>query len=667
MKTNKLIAAALLPLLFSCAKENLNQIDKPENGGKYDFTINLIPSDDAVTRAFFSDENGIYWDTAEHSGGIIDKDNNKYQTTSVKIYPWENGDSYKNQASFQFFETYSGNYKLFYPYDENATYDNIAFWVDPKQYSGVGASKDIFSLVSDGEVDLTDENHDTGATCKYKIVGSYIRFAVYGGQENTQIKSISVKSSNAKIHGNFYVDGTDNSLKGINNNGEDLLIDLLGEHCPAGTSKDNAKGIYASILPTIEGTNPKSKNEYVVATDKGFYTFQSSKEREFAFGSIKQINLNLDKATSYSKTPENLYIIGGATPAQWHAANAIELSKVAGTNKFEIKDIKLNAGEGDSGFKFLTKLDSWNKVYVNGMNNNKTITYYEDPGKAGNDTKFFVTESGHYNVLVDFDKNEVTCTKLVPEVYTYPEGSEVKVNMSFSEKEDVYKAVIYLAEGDVKHDFKINYNNQFYHVDRDGYQEVNFSTGENKHTVGYDWAVVADNKDKGWWVYNEYCNKYYEVTLDLTNNKVSLKLAQGKNFWLIGAPFGGWPDPNNPTKNDTYKGTVDDSNGVVTWEVTTEQTGDFKICGENTLENNFWGGEWYYSTGSNGFDWSWVEGNNYSTDSKPNPFNVLIFNVGADNNKWKLNETGKFKIVFDTKNLTIQVYKNSLVSRQMAL
>lgn len=661
MKTNKLIAAALLPLLFSCAKENLNQIDKPENGGKYDFTINLIPSDDAVTRAFFSDENGIYWDTAEHSGGIINSDNTSYKTTSVSTYKLVDGDSYNKQASFQFTETYSGKYKLFYPYHDYAKYDDIPFWVDPNQCSGVGASKDIFSLVSDGEVDLTAENHDTRATCKYKIVGSYIRFAVYGGQENTQIKSIYVKSSNANIHGNFYVDGKDNSLmKGINNNGDELLIDLLGAYCPAGSTKDDAKGIYASILPTIEGTNEKSINKYVVATDKGFYTFQSNNPSEFAFGSIKQINLNLDRRTSYSATPEHLYIIGGATTVGWNLGSAIELNKVDGTNKFEIKDIKLNAGDGDSGFKFLTKQDSWNKVYVNGMNNNKTITYYEDPKKAGNDTKFFVTESGHYNVLVDFDKNEVTCTKLVPEVYTYPEGSEVKVKMSSTDVENVYKAVIYLAEGDVKHDFKINYNNQFYHVDRDGYQEVNFSTGENKHTVGYDWAVVADNTANGWWVYDKYCNKYYEVTLDLTKKKVSLKLAQGKNFWLIGAPFGGWPDAQNPKKNDTYKGTVD-SKGVVTWEVTTKTAGDFKICGEYTRSDYFWGGEWYYSTDSNVFNWSWkednIERNNYSTDSNPNPFNVLIFNPDSDNYKWNLNETGTFKIVFDTKKLTIQVYK----------
>ncbi len=640
MKTNKLIAAALLPLLFSCAKENLNQIDKPENGGKYDFTINLIPSDDAVTRAFFSDENGIYWDTAEHSGGIIDKGNNKYQTTKVKTYKWPKDNPYINQASFGFEQTYEGNYKVFYPYDENATYDNIAFWVEPSQYSGVGTSKDIFSLVSDGEVDLTDNNHDTGATCKYKIVGSYIRFAVYGGQENTQIKSISVKSSNAKIHGNFYVNGNDNSLKGINNNGDELLIDLLGVDCPAGSTKDDAIGIYASILPTMGDTNPKSINKYVVATDKGFYTFQSNNPSEFAFGSIKQINLNLDKATSSSKTPENLYIIGGATTAKWNEGSAIELNKVVGENKFKIEGIQLNAGEGDSGFKFLTKQGSWYKVYVNGMHDNKTITYYENPDKAGNDTKFFVQKPGYYDVVVDFDTNEVTCSYRenisMPQVYTYPEGSEVKANMSFTETENVYKAVIYLPAGNGKHDFKINYNDKFYHVDRKDFQDVNFSNAEYNHKVGYDWDVVADGTDHGWWVYDEYCNKDYEVTLDLTHNKVSLKLAQGNSYWITGNQFG-TDHKGTWLKKDENKRTV--KNGEVTWEFTIPGGGGFNIVGDydeyynSTSTDNYW--DWNTAT------YGWTVDARFKNGNKP----------------WNFTEGGTYKVTFWPSKLQIKVEK----------
>ena len=632
MKTNKLIAAALLPLLFSCAKENLNQIDKPENGGKYDFTINLIPSDDAVTRAFFSDENGIYWDTAEHSGGIIDKDNNKYKTTGVKIYPWENGDLYKNQASFEFSQTYSGMYKLFYPYDENATYDNIPFWVAPTQYSGVGTSKDIFSLVSDREVDLTADNHDTGALTYYKVVGSYIRFLVYG-KAGEKVKSISIQSEQ-KPSGKYFVNGNTNELNGkaYTDDSNTIKVAVTGDYTTPAT-KSAASGIYASVLPARP-----LKNTYTVETDKGWYKFESQNEANFAFGSIKDVLLNLEN-TKYKYAPAKLFIIGGATTAGWHAENAIPLTKVEGKHQFELKGIQLNAGEGDSGFKFLTQQGSWDNVYVNGMNDNKTITYYEKEPDKAEDIKFSVPESGYYDVLVDFDTNKVTC-KLLPQVYTYPDGSEVKVKMSSTDVENVYKAIIYLAKGDVKHDFKINYNNKYYHVNRTDYQEVNFSSAENDHKVGYDWAVVADDNAYGWWVYDEYCNKSYEVTLDLTDpeiKKVSLKLAQGNSYWITGYQFG-TDDKGTWLKKDENKRTVE--NGEVTWEFTIPDGGGFNIVGEYD--------EYYTSTNTDSY-WNW----NSINYGRPDVY--ARFKNG--NQPWNFETGGKFKVTFWPSTLQIIVEK----------
>ena len=69
MKTNKLIAAALLPLLFSCAKENIAPADKNAAEGNY-VTINLAPDSDAVTRATFDDSKGIIWQPGVKAGII---------------------------------------------------------------------------------------------------------------------------------------------------------------------------------------------------------------------------------------------------------------------------------------------------------------------------------------------------------------------------------------------------------------------------------------------------------------------------------------------------------------------------------------------------------------------------------------------------------------------
>lgn len=656
MKTNKLIAAALLPLLFSCAKENIAPADKNAAEGNY-VTINLAPDSDAVTRATFDDSKGIIWQPGVKAGLIkMEKNWNPVESESLaedKIYDYEDPkNDYKKswQASFKFNmaeSDYTGSYKFFYPYHSEAAYTGdyirIPFWVAPNQSSGVGQSSEVFAVVSKDMVTLDPTNHDTGALTYYKVVGSYIRFLVYG-KAGEKVKSISIQSEQ-KPSGRYFVNGSTNELNGeaYDYDSELVTVSVSGEYATPATKAD-AKGIYASVLPARP-----LKNTYTVETDKGWYKFESQNEAEFKFGSIKDVSLNLEN-TKCKYAPAKLFIIGNATTAGWHADNAIELTKVEGKYQFELKGIKLNAGEGDSGFKFLTEKGSWNNVYVNGENDNQTITYYEDPVPAGKDIKFHVDKSGYYNVVVDFDTNKVTCTYCddinMPQIYTYPEGpkgSEVKANMSFTETENVYKAVIYLAEGDVKHDFKINYNNQFYHVDRNDFQDVNFSNAEYNHKVGYDWDVVADGTDHGWWVYDEYCNKYYEVTLDLTNNKVSLKLAQGNSYWITGYQFG-TDDKGTWLKKDENKSTVE--NGEVTWEFSITDGGGFNIVGEY--------GEYYTSTNTDSY-WNW--------NSKTYDLTVdARFKNG--NQPWNFTEEGNYKVTFWPSTLQIKVEKNY---RQMAL
>lgn len=641
MKTNKLIAAALLPLLFSCAKENIAPADKNAAEGNY-VTINLAPDSDAVTRATFDDSEGISWQLGVKAGLIKEaQDWNPVESMPLdKIYPFNDSNNQNKpstQASFKFISDnldYKGSYKFFYPYRSDAEYTGdyikIPFWVDPNQSSGVGKSSEVFAVVSKDKVILDTTGHDTPALTYYKVVGSYIRFLVYG-KAGEKVKSISIQSEQ-KPSGKYFVNGNTNELNGkaYTDDSNTIKVAVTGDYTTPAT-KSAASGIYASVLPARP-----LKNTYTVETDKGWYKFESQNEANFAFGSIKDVLLNLEY-TKCKYAPAKLFIIGGATTAGWDANNAIELTKVEGKNQFEYKGIKLNAGEGDSGFKFLTQQGSWDNVYVNGKNDNKTITYYEKNPDKAEDIKFSVPESGHYNVLVDFDKNEVTCTKLVPEVYTYPEGSEVKVNMSFSEKEDVYKAVIYLAKGDGKHDFKINYNNKYYHVNRTDYQEVNFSSAENDHKVGYDWAVVADDTANGWWVYDEYCNKSYEVTLDLTNNKVSLKLAQGNSYWITGSQFG-TDDNGTWLKKDENKRTV--KNGEVTWEFTIPYGGGFNIVGEY--------GEYYTSTITDSY-WNW---NSYTYKQ------TVDARFKNGNQPWNFTEGGNYKVTFWPSTLQIKVVKN---------
>lgn len=656
MKTNKLIAAALLPLLFSCAKENIAPADKNAAEGNY-VTINLAPDSDAVTRATFDDSKGIIWQPGVKAGLIKEaKDWKPVESESLaekKIYDYEdpNNQNIKSwQASFEFNlaeSDYTGSYKFFYPYHSEAAYTGdyirIPFWVDPNQSSGVGQSSEVFAVVSKDMVTLDPTGHDTPALTYYKVVGSYIRFLVYG-KAGEKVKSISIQSEQ-KPSGKYFVNGNKNELNGeaYTDDSNTIKVAVTGDYTTPAT-KSAASGIYASVLP-----ERPLKNTYTVETDKGWYKFESQNEANFAFGSIKDVLLNLEN-TKCKYAPAKLFIIGGATTAGWHADNAIELTKVEGKHQFEYKGIQLNAGEGDSGFKFLTEKGSWDNVYVNGMNDNKTITYYEKNPDKAEDIKFSVPVSGYYDVLVDFDTNQVTCT-LLPQVYTYPEGSEVKVNMSCTETKDVYKAKVLIGKGSGRHDFKVFYNNNYYHVNRNSeknkYQDFSMennwdatNSDNRKDNLEVSWSVISDTDEYGWYLLEDlYGDKYYDISLDLSdenNPQVKVKLSQGTKFYICADQWENWKPSSEQTIN---------ASGVVKWEnIYCQENLQFNIKGEND-------NEYYFSTNNDsnyGLKGSW--GNNYNK-------NMNVQYRYGDRKSWQFGESGNFDIEFDTKNLTLKVTK----------
>lgn len=642
MKTRSLFAAALaLPMLFACTKENINPSVNPIEEEKFDFTVNVI-SPAEKTKAFFSDENGIYWKDVDKKGGIINA-SSKYESTEMSHYSY-GVEGVDNQASFKFTAA-EGNYRFYYPHHSESTFNKIVFEVDTYQTTGVGASSDIFAVISEDLVSLTS-NKDLAANTRYQVVGSYIQFLVYG-KENEQVKSIAVKcDDNSRISGQYYVDGNINSLTGVYYNGQDIVLDLQGAYCPTTPDKESAKGLYAAILPSstdfVNGTEYlTAKNTYVVTTDGGIYTFESATGKEFAFGSIKTIPLNLNRATKFSKTPEKLYIIGGATKAGWDNTNPIELTKVDGTNQFKGENIRLTAGKGDSGFKFLTTKGSWSKVYVNGLHDNKTITYYEDPERAGNDEKFSVDKDGFYTVTVDFDTNKITCEASIPQFKITTNEAKWE-DMKPTSKPGVYKHTRWFASGQYNHDFRIMLNGKYYHPES-SYPMINF-TDNAEFVKGLTYSTVSDdNADGGWWINDDWTNRCnIDVVFDVNTGKVTVKYAQGEKFWLIGTPFGGYN--GNVDKNPMA---IIDENGIAKWynlEVTS--TGDFKICGENRL-SSFYDekGEWYFST-ENGYGYG-------STWSGQSSANILDTN----DYKWIIKDAGTYDVEFDTVNLKLTVTK----------
>lgn len=637
MKTTKtILAAAMLPLLFSCIKEEIKTNDDL-NSDVFDVKINVINDNDA-TKASMDDVKGIFWKYNGNQYAGIVKDGKHIKSSVLKednIYEYE-GDQ---QASFFFENVPEGNYYLYYPHHNEASFNRIPYWVDPNQSSGCGTSTDVFSIISKEPISLYPQSNtnysSNGADTKFRVVGSYIRFLVYG-KAGEKVKSIFIQSSD-KPSGRFFVNPSTGELNGeaYDYDSETIRVNLTEDYASPAT-KDEAKGIYASVLPR------SLKNTYTVMTDKGVYRFESSEQKAFDYGKIKDVVLNLESSKVVKSSPEALFVVGDATTAGWSAENAIPLSKVDGENKFKAENIILMVC--NEGFKFLTEKGNWSNTYVNDSGNNMTF-YTNLP--SDKDKKFKVEKSGYYDLTVDFDTFTVT-TDLKEEFPRVLSNKTETYWMIPTGNEGEFKTTAYIGYGDGNHDFYIYMGEETYH-------ETNFvhiySFDENNI---YSGSVTKDASTNLGWYFddgNKISQRYYDITLNTVTNKVTAKFTQGKNFWLIGEPFNGF----TPDNMDNYKATADE-NGIATWELTTTKTGNFKICGEYNLfsRNLFWEGEWYYSNGSP-FEWSWDGGNNYSTESEVKQFVVNVF--GGNDKQWKLNEPGTFKIVFDTKNLKIKVYK----------
>ena len=630
----------MLPLMFACAKENV--VDEKPNGNteKAEYGFTVVASEEkqpqeTLSKASFDDENGVVWVAGGQAGIVTDGGSAVGSESLANI----SEDGYS--ASFSFTAS-EGTYRLFYPYSAESSYNNYRFEVSAEQESAPGKSSDIFALVGTEDLELSADA--TVADAKMKVVGSYIFFQVYGKAGET-VKSIKIASQNTKVGGVYYA-RNEGSLVGPPEGNSDVKVTLSADYITT-EGKDEAKGIYAAVLPV------KSQNTYTVTTDKGTYTFTSGAEKEFKMGSIKPIPLNLNAGTfKYANAPEHLYLIGDATSIGWNNQAPIEMTSTDGGMTFTCTDI-LQAGSARSGFKFLTEKGSWSNVYVKGEDNK--LNFYEGVPSDVQDVKFPVDRAGEYRITANFETMEVT-TELVtvyPEVLYQLENGTAKYIDVMKQTGNGYSARIFVASGDGNHDFKIRMGDKYYHS-VDGWKPVNFYK-DGKDVISLNYDTTVDNNDNGWYINDDnYSLRYYDIILNSSKDNVTIQLSQGKYFWLIGMN-NIWNNDWNNKRDNTYR--AESQDGIVTWTIDVYTNngwdGTFKICGENMTSTFFNEGEWYNSDLDAVGTWWW----NDSTYAKATK--VLFGNLGGSNDrKWKMTESGNFTIVFDTRNLTLTVTKN---------
>lgn len=142
---------------------------------------------------------------------------------------------------------------------------------------------------------------------------SMVRFIIYSSKGSTDaVKSVSLTTSeNAKISGLWVVVQPWNgeSRAFIAGDQKSSVTVNLGTayNLEGVTGKDDASGIYMGVCPA-----KTTGCTYVVTTDKGTYSFESSKEKEFKAGTIHNIALNLDKGVFQSTAEDVVFYHNGS-------------------------------------------------------------------------------------------------------------------------------------------------------------------------------------------------------------------------------------------------------------------------------------------------------------------------------------------------------------------
>lgn len=530
----------------------------------------------------------------------------------------------------------------------------------------LGRASETYTGFPDGPVSVTWERMVAHAQLTFKNLNGFAK-----GIET--IRKIELTAdTDADMTGTHTADIASGEISEPGENAN--VITLKGDNLSV--DENGSLVAWAAFLPcTVKAL------KVVVTTNIATYTREiASCNLVFKKNARNGLAVNMDGADR-KFSPEELYIVGGGTPAGWgNSGTGIKMTKEGNSFKADvyIGHERISAGDG---IKFIVSTKDYNPAFVNSGDNTMSYAPVYD---LNNDGKFTTSGPfGMYRVTVDFDNNKVDMKLLPPYLVsnftTYQVGSGELCEMQPTETYGVFKKerVRIYTNGDNKFKFAFRRNIPDDRIDYDfSIQPVNDkdygiamadewyeATGASKHSVlsmemdarvvgsngAMDYAVEnAENAhpDFKWYLDGTYDNKYYDVTLDLNNMKMTIALSQGKTFRLAGI--------NNKWSYDEWSSATADENGIAIWqniEVTDlGENGTFKICGENTIDT--WWGEWYYAQLQEDGDGWWWSGDNYGTAQT-----ALIESKG--DRKWKLTETGNYTFEFDSKNLTLKVTKNN--------
>lgn len=315
--TSIILSALLSTTVFVACTERIEDTIVPSKTRTIEVRVETEINDEntngAVSKATWQDGKGLHWATGEAAVfGLADDKGSNNNAESFTL---------GTDGTASFTGSVAETASKFLPYypkvgaaSGNAGDLTINFPIAAIQTQTeagkVDVSADKIALTGVRPIDLGAK---TSYSAAMTMQSSMVRFIIYSSKGSTDaVKSVSLTTSeNAKISGLWVVVQPWNGKSRAFIAGDpksSVTVNLSTAYNLEGvTGKDDASGIYMGVCPA-----KTTGCTYVVTTDKGTYSFESSKEKEFKAGTIHNIALNLDKGVFQSTAEDVVFYHNGS-------------------------------------------------------------------------------------------------------------------------------------------------------------------------------------------------------------------------------------------------------------------------------------------------------------------------------------------------------------------
>lgn len=315
--TSIILSALLSTTVFVACSERIEDTIVPGKTRTIEVRVETEINDEntngAVSKATWQDGEGLHWATGE--AAVFGLADNKGSNNNAESF------TLGTDGTASFTGSVAETASKFLPYY-------------PKVGAAGGNEGDLtinFPIASiqtqteAGEVDVSANKIaltgvspiELGAQTSYSAAmtmqSSLVRFIIYSSKGSTDaVKSVSLTTSeNAKISGLWVVvqpwNGESRAFIAGDQKSSATVNLVTAYNLEGVTGKDDASGIYMGVCPA-----KTTGCTYVVTTDKGTYSFESSKEKEFKAGTIHNIALNLDKGVFQSTAEDVVFCPNGS-------------------------------------------------------------------------------------------------------------------------------------------------------------------------------------------------------------------------------------------------------------------------------------------------------------------------------------------------------------------